>query len=449
MARDNARFLGLGQLGRMLVLAFVAVTLAGILIDSVVGEESVGPEITRVVTRQETALARAVALTTGAAYQGIGWKRANLAAVYDLAARAGAGIEIRDNSGHLIGRSPRFASYPSGSERKAAIVVDGRMVGRARVRFSSHGLGAIAQNFEAEQMRARIEAAVVAVLLAFAVSLVVTRRIVGPLDRMLEVSRARGAGDRSARLNPVAGVGVVRELLEDFNRTTDVVDIQDRAQRNLVANVAHELRTPIAVLQAGHEAMLDGVSEPTAENLGSLRDEVLRLARIVDALQALASAEAAVLQMSFGANDLADIADRAAASLRDPYDQKGIKLRTDLESVAIQCDEGRIREIVVNLLTNALKFTSRLGSVTLTVARADGDAILQVKDTGVGIPGDELPFVTERFFRGKEAAHLAAGSGFGLTIVSELVRAHHGELKIDSEPGFGTTVTISLPRSAR
>jgi two-component system, OmpR family, sensor histidine kinase BaeS len=445
MASPSGPILGIGRLGRLLVLAFVAVALAGILIDSVLDEESVGPDITNVVNRQENALASAVVLISSAAYQGVGWNHANLDPVFDLAARAGAGIQIRDATGRIIGQSLHFASYPAMNERGSAIVVRGRQVGLVRVRFSSHGLGSITQNFEAEQMHARIVAAVVSALLAIVVSLFMTRLIVGPLDRMLEVSRARGAGDRLARLEPVAGVGVVRELLEDFNRTADIVDLQDRVRRNLVANVAHELRTPIAVLQAGHEAMLDGVSEPTAGNLLSLRDEVLRLARMVDDLQSLASAEAAALQMTFTTHDLARIAEEAAASQHDSYDQKGIELVTNLRSVDISCDEGRIREIVSNLLTNALKYTSKLGRVILTVAPADGRAILQVKDTGVGIPAEELPFVTERFFRGQEAAHLAAGSGFGLTIVSELVRAHHGQLDIASEQGLGTTVTVRLP----
>ena len=127
------------------------------------------------------------------------------------------------------------------------------------------------------------------------------KRITSPLERMLATMRARIAGDRAARVTDVRAVGVLRELLEDFNRAANAFDQQDQAQRNLVANVAHELRTPVAVLQAGHEAMLDGVTEPTPQNLSSLRDEVLRLTRVLEDLQTLAAAEAAAIQLNSSA----------------------------------------------------------------------------------------------------------------------------------------------------
>ncbi len=140
---------------------------------------------------------------------------------------------------------------------------------------------------------------------------------------MLRAQRARGAGDRNARVQAEGGVGIVREVVDGFNWQANVLDQQDRLQRNLVANVAHEIRTPIAILQAGHEAMLDGMTEPTPENLASLRDEVLRLARMVDDLQRLAAAEAAALQLKSTNHDLAAIAADAADSLSEPYRRRG------------------------------------------------------------------------------------------------------------------------------
>ncbi len=449
MPRPNRRVFGIGQLGRRLVLAFVLVALAAILIDSFVSGLSIDRDITAVAVRQEGSLSRAVALTTGAAYQGIGWGRADLSPVFDLAGRAGAGILIRDTSGKVIGSSAGFAGYPAEGQRTEAVIVRGRVVGSAVVRFSSRGLGAIARNFEAERFRARVVASVVAALLALIVSLVVARQITGPLDRMLEAARARGEGDRAARIDPVTGVGVVRDLLEAFNQSTDVTDRQDRIRRNLVANVAHELRTPLAILQAGHEAMADGITDPTPENLASLRDEVIRLAQRVDDLQSLASAEAAALQINLVPNDLAGIAAEAAASLRDSFELKGVDLSLKLAEVRVASDRRRMFEVAANLLTNALKFTPAGGTVTLEAGpSADGEALLRISDTGIGIPADELPLVTERFFRGQHAASTASGSGFGLTIVSELVRAQHGKLHIASDPGAGTTVTVAFPPMA-
>src|SRR5215467_9017692 len=143
---------------------------------------------------------------------------------------------------------------------------------------------------------------------------------------MLSAVRARGAGRRFVRIERVRGVGVLRELLESFNQASRALDERDRLRRNLVADVAHELRTPVAVLQASHEAMIDGVTEPTPENLESLHEEVLRLARMVDDLQRLASAESAALQLKLIRCDMSAIVAEAAGNLNETFAAGGVRL---------------------------------------------------------------------------------------------------------------------------
>lgn len=218
----------------------------------------------------------------------------------------------------------------------------------------------------------------------------------------------------------------------------DSLASQEKLRRNLVADVAHELRNPIAVLQAGHEALLDGIAEPIPQQLASLRDEVLRLARIVDDLRALASAEAAALQLAQRRCDLADIAATAADSLAGFFDAAGVSFERRLTAVQIMADRGRLHEVITNLLTNALKFTPVGGSVLLESGPRELQATLSVSDTGAGIMPDELPHIFDRFFRGRHATG-AEGSGIGLTIVAELVRAHHGRLDVTSAVTGGAT----------
>jgi two-component system sensor histidine kinase BaeS len=302
------------------------------------------------------------------------------------------------------------------------------------------------RDFEARRWHARLIAGSIAALLALLVSIAVARAISGPLELMLEAVRARGSGARSVRIRNVRGVGVVRELLESFNQSAAALDHRDRLQRNLIADVAHELRTPVAVLQASHEAMLDGVTDPTPHNLGSMREEVLRLARMVEDLQRLAAAEAAAVRLTLAPNDLAAIAAEAADSLRSSYGTGDVGLVQRLTQVHVACDPDRMREVVSDLLTNALKFTPPGGRVRLEAGTGqDGLAVLRVSDTGIGIAPDDLPHVTERFFRGDRSTELAGGSGIGLTIVAELVRAQGGELEIASESGKGTLVTVTFP----
>jgi two-component system sensor histidine kinase BaeS len=223
---------------------------------------------------------------------------------------------------------------------------------------------------------------------------------------------------------------------------------EDQLRRDVVADVAHELRTPVAILQAGHEALLDGVIDPTPGQLSSLRDEVLRLARLVDDLHTLSAAEAAALQLSLDPCDLAEIADAAAGSLAGRFEAAGITIERRLTPVSVLADAQRMHQVVTNLLSNALKFTPAGGRVTLETGPAGREARLGVADTGGGIPDDELPRIFDRFWRGRQAAGVA-GSGIGLAVVAELVRAHGGAVEATSTPGRGTQVFVTLPRADR
>ena len=224
----------------------------------------------------------------------------------------------------------------------------------------------------------------------------------------------------------------------------DTLDREDKIRRDLVASVAHELRTPVAVLQAGHEALLDGVIEPTPEELGSLRDEVLRLARMVDDLQTMAAADAAVLRLTRERRDLAGIAAAAADSLARRFEAAAVTLDRQLAPAPVVADERWLHQVVTNLLGNALKFTPAGGRVTIRTGQDGAGAVLEVTDTGVGIPADELPRIFDRFWRGQAAAQ-TSGSGIGLAIAAELARAHGGTLTAASEPGDGTRLTLTLP----
>ncbi len=445
----NRQIFGIGQLARRLALAFVAVALAAIAVNATVMAGSIHADINSVAMQQEDSLAQALALTSGAAYQGHSWARMDLDPVLHLASSGDASVQLRQMSGRLIGTSPHFATFPKAHQLTRPVVVDGRQVGHVTVRFSSMSPSAVVRNFSAARWHERLVAAGLAALIAFVVSLIVARAITAPLEELLAAVRARGAGMRSVRIKPVRGIGVIRELLESFNATTTALNRQDRIRRNLVADVAHELRTPTAVLQASLEAMLDGVTEMTPDNISSLRDEVLRLAKMVDDLQCLSAAESASLQLTLSLQNLAVLAEEAASNLADCFNAADVVLNQRLTEVYVMCDSARMREVISNLLTNALKFTQPGGSVALTVGPdGNGMASIRVSDTGIGIPRGDLPHVTDRFFRSACTAEMAGGSGIGLTIVAELVQAHWGRLEIASEVGEGTQVTVTLPEAA-
>jgi two-component system sensor histidine kinase BaeS len=443
-------FFGIGKLGLRLTLAFLGVALTSIIVMSGVAGISTGRDVDRLVAQQEDALSDAVGLASGALYGHAGWKNANLQPVFDLIQGEGGAVAVHDMRGNLIQATPGFASFRASHVFQDSVMMRGKPVGSVTVKFDGRGLGSVPSEFRAEEVRATLGAAGIVALLALFVSLLISRQITLPLERVVATVRARGAGDRSVRVGEEQGTGVIHELSVALNESSDAVDKRDRLQKNLVANIAHELRTPVAILQASHEAMLDGVTPPTTENLWSLRDEVLRLARMIDDLQRLAAAEAAALQLTLVPKDLSAIAADSAASLCDSFGAASVGLVSRLNPAWIMCDPDRTREVITNLLTNALKFTPAGGSVEIeTSSNGDGSARLMVSDTGIGIPSDELPRVTERFFRGQRSSEMATGSGIGLTIVAELVRAQKGSLCISSEPGKGTQAIVTLPGAGR
>ena len=434
-------------IGLRLALAFAAVALAAIALLAGLTAVFAAADVSSLAGRQRSDLTGAIAAAAGSAWaRNDSWAEASLVPVLDLAARVGADAEIRDQAGRVVAASSGFAARASSPQLSKAVVVDGQRVGVAVVRFTGTGLAAASNTLQTALLRAIAGAAGLAAVLALLTGLGVARRITRPVGKLIAVTRAMGRGNRSARVGPIPAPGELRELATAFDQMADTLDRQEQLRRALVADVAHELRTPVAVLQAGHEALLDGVAEPTPDQLASLRDEVLRLARMVGDLQTLAAAEAAALSLALSRCDLADVAAAAADSLAGRFDSSGITLERRLAPAEVFADPGRLHQVITNLLTNALKFTPADGRVTVRTGLAGRSAVLEVTDTGIGIPADELPHIFDRFWRGQQAERVS-GSGIGLSVAAELARAHGGHLAASSQPGHGTQMTLTLPRA--
>jgi two-component system sensor histidine kinase BaeS len=435
-------------LGLRLALAFLSVALAAVALVAGLTAVLAAADVSALTSQQRTDLTSAIAAAAAAAWDhSDNWASADLSPVLDLATQTGAEAQIRDQQGQVVTTSPRFAAQATAPEQSAAILVGGDRVGEAVVRFTNSGLASADRALQTDLLQAIFGAAGLAAVLALLTGLAMARRITRPVERIIAVTRAMGRGERTARVGDVAAPGELRELATAFDQMADTRDRQDQLRRDLVADVAHELRTPVAVLQAGHEALLDGITEPTPEQLSSLRDEVLRLARMVTDLQTLAAADAAALHLTRRPCDLAEIAAAAADSLAGQFEAAGITLERRLTAVGIDADPRWLHQVITNLLTNALKFTAAGGQVTIEAeSRGSQDAVLTVTDTGTGIPADELPRIFDRFWRGRQAAQ-TSGSGVGLAVAAELAQAHDGQLTARSQLGQGTEMTLTLPRA--
>ncbi len=272
------------------------------------------------------------------------------------------------------------------------------------------------------------------------------RRVGTPLAELIAAADAVAAGDLSVRVGERGG-GNMGRLARRFNRMTAELARAETARRNLTADVAHELRTPLQIIQGNLEGALDGVYEPTPAHLRATLDETRRLARLVAELQTLSLAEAGQLPLHRREVAAADLLEDVAARFAGAAVEAGVVLKVtpDEASPPLFVDPERLEGVLSNLTANALRHTSAGGHVTLSATAAPGGAALTVADTGEGIAAADLPFVFDRFWRGDRARGRSAGAGLGLAIARQLVLAHGGSIDVRSAPGEGTTFTIFLP----
>jgi two-component system sensor histidine kinase BaeS len=232
-----------------------------------------------------------------------------------------------------------------------------------------------------------------------------------------------------------------------FDTMADSLEQEDRLRRALVADVAHELRTPVAVMQAETEALSDGITAPTTEALASLHEEAVRLGRLVEDLQTLSSAQAAPLELDRRPLDLGRVAAEAAHSLRPQFRNGQIELEQDLPPTGAIGDPHRLHQVALNLLSNAAKFTPPGQRVWVRTFTDRDEAVLEVTDSGPGVAPAERDVIWERFYRGR-VGRSEPGSGIGLAVVKALVDAHGGRVTVDGPPDGGARFTVCIPAAA-
>ena len=294
--------------------------------------------------------------------------------------------------------------------------------------------------------RGLIHAALLGLAVALIASLFLGRAIARSLEELTRATRAVAAGDRTRRV-AVEGKGEIATLGASFNALVESLERGEELRRNLVTDVAHELRTPVTNLKAHLEAIEDGLMTPTPATLASLREEIDHLAGLIDELQDLALADAGALELARAPVDLAAVLHAALAAAAPRAQAQGVALTVTADpALRVVADRARILQVLHNLLDNALRHTPRGGHVALEARASDGGGTIVVRDDGAGIPKEHVPFVFERLYRADPSRDRATGgAGLGLALVRRLVEAHGGSVALTSTEGQGTTVTITLP----
>lgn len=346
--------------------------------------------------------------------------------------------------------------------------------------------GRVAKAIGTSIIQAMIIGLIITSLVALLLGLLLTRHFTQPLNHLMEAVRNVGKGDLSSRVD-VKGNGDIATLARDFNRMTEQLTRNEEVRRNMVADIAHELRTPLAVILGKLESIQEGVLPSTPETILPIQDETLRLIRLVRDLQQLSLAEAGKLPMSWKAVDLKQIVERIIEQFAIEFEERELQVEVIGDVAEIIGDQDRLTQVFVNLIGNALLHTPPGGSLRVLLGEAErpveeetihegtrfravfrrkvekleemnraekskGDqrsgewVQVEVVDSGEGIPEEELEYIFDRFYRVDKAREReSGGTGLGLAIAKEFIQAHGGSIHVKSKPGVGSCFQIFLP----
>jgi signal transduction histidine kinase len=288
-----------------------------------------------------------------------------------------------------------------------------------------------------------------AVAIALLLTFILSRRILAPVKALTHAASQLGKGDFSQRVHS-DDKGEVGKLAQSFNSMADNLERAEQLRRNMVADVAHELRTPLSNLSGYLEAIHDGVIKPDADAIRLLGEEASSLSRLVDDLQELSLADADELKLFRQKEDISKLIKQAIAAWQSQTSAKRITISATLPDKLppASVDSHRIKQVLHNLLENAIAHTGQGDSITVKAWEHDNQLKISVVDTGEGIPDEDLPNIFERFYRvDRSRTRATGGSGLGLTIAKRLVEAHGGKIEVESELGKGSTFTLTLPIS--
>lgn len=334
---------------------------------------------------------------------------------------------------HMLGMGMTFGPGPGG------MMGQGGQVGIGPV-FADYRSG-----FNEALTYAGLAAAAVALILAF----IFSRSVLAPVRAMSRVTGRIASGRYDERV-PVNGSDELAQLGDRFNQMAEKLDQVEAMRRQLIGDVSHELRTPLTAIKGSMEGLIDGVLPATAETFQQIHAEADRLSRLVDDLQELSRVQAPSLELQLRPIDLGALLYTVTKRLVPQAESRQITLQLESPEILprVLADEDRLNQVLINLVGNALQYTPEGGAVTVTSTSAADLVEISIRDTGIGIPGEHLSHIFDRFYRVDKSRSRSAGggSGIGLTIARAIVEAHGGRVRAESPgPGRGSTFTFTLP----
>jgi two-component system sensor histidine kinase BaeS len=284
--------------------------------------------------------------------------------------------------------------------------------------------------------------------LALVLGAFMAKRISTPISKTVSAAQHISKGNFKERIIEKSSTKEINQLISTINNLADTLEKQEALRKRMAADVAHELRTPLANLQSSLEAMIDGIWKPTSERLRSSHEEIIRITKMVGDMEKLARIEAENVTLNKSRFDVSELIRHIVNNFETGFKNKDIKLNFSEERDIIEADKDKISQVVTNLLSNALKYTHEGGIVEIQVKGSDDLTEITVQDNGKGIAAEDLPYIFERFYRAdKSRNRLTGGLGLGLTITKAIVESHKGTITVSSELNKGTKFIVTIPKN--
>jgi signal transduction histidine kinase len=396
---------------------------------------------------------------------------------------ANARIVVADNSGVIVGDSENewLAEYSDavGLDNGTPITVSGNSVGELFVFTSTNGSGKgsghmggqgqqwvqytdnsnmildiTQQDFIEQVNRAIWISAIIGIAVALILGFLLTQYLINPIKALTGGAGHIAGGDLGYRVKVSSG-DEIGELTETFNTMASRLEASEQTRKQLMADITHELKTPLTVIGGTVDGIIDGVFNPDLKHLGTIKEQTVMLTRLIEDLRDISLAETGQLKLEKTYSDISELTGQVVMQFEKSAAEKGLQLHfNDMPALPkLLIDPARIKQAITNLLTNAIRHTPANGTISISIEDRDKSEhfgnkhiLISVSDTGEGIPPEHLPHIFDRFYRAKTArSRNDGGTGLGLAIASQMILAHGGSLWAESEPGTGSTFFIALP----
>ena len=375
-------------------------------------------------------------------------------------------LTLLDENGKIVWEmNPNDIKYKNhimlnGTEEKGVytsnafdINVNGKIVGNIIVgQYAPVLLSKEDISFKTEINKGIVFSGLLTLAIVSIISLILSKQFSKPIKEVSNTSVNLSKGNYDSKSNIKSNIKEIRNLTESINSLGEKLNSQDLLRKRLVSDISHEIRTPLNVLQNNLEAMIDGIIPVTQDKLNNLNDEVIRFGKLLNNLDALKQIESDEISINLGLVDIDKLLFAVINDFSIEATEKNIKLimnKEENKKFIVLGDYDKLKQVFINIISNGIKFTDNNGSIWIYITSDINSVIIQIKDSGIGIKKEELPFIFERMYRTDKSRNKIEGTGIGLTLVKRILTLHDATIDVDSKENKGTTFTVCIRKNSK